>query len=243
MGLVVIGTAVNAGAIVLGGTAGLLWGREPSARWQGWLRSLMGVGALWLGFRAAWLGVHGSVGRVGLQVGAALLSLMLGNLVGKACGLQRQVNRLGRYAGDHYRQAQAGGRTTFGDGLVTSAILFCVGPLAVLGSLQDGLLGDPRTLILKGAMDGLATLAFVRVLGGGSLVAALPVLAYQGTLTLLARSLAMATSQPAVLDGIGVVAGLLVAMSALIIFEVRKVPLWDYLPALALAPLVRWWVG
>ncbi len=235
----VVGTLINVGAIVVGGVVGLSVRRDLAPRHQLFLKTLLGVLALYAGFRLVWLSVGGSPGRTLLQLGLALLALVVGNQVGRALGLQRQLNRLGRYAGERFARAKSAGGKDFSEGFVTCSILFCVGPLAILGSLQDGLNGDPRTLALKGLMDGLATLAFVRVFGPGAIAAALPVLAYQGTLTLLARSLRPMVEHPAVLNGIGAVGGFMVAATALIILDVRKVRLGDYLPALVLGPLLR----
>lgn len=239
----VVGTLINAGAIVVGGALGLVLSREPAQRHQVWLKTLLGVLSLFVGFRMVWSNLNGSLGRVTLHLVVALVALVLGNLLGKGLRLQRGANRLGRYAGDRFRRAQTSGRREFSEGFVTCTILFCVGPLAILGSLQDGLQGDPRTLALKGAMDGLATFAFVRVFGAGAMLSALPVLAYQGTLTLLAGLMRPVVDSPAVLEALGVSGGLLVAMTALTIFEIRKVPLADYLPGLVLAPLIWWWLG
>lgn len=213
--------------------------KELTPRHQLFLKTLLGVLSLYTGFRMVWEGIHGSLGRVLLQLGLALVALVVGNLIGKLLGLQKQVNALGRYARERFTRAQDTGRSDFAEGFVTCTILFCVGPLAILGSLQDGLQGDPRPLLLKAAMDGLASLAFVRVFGAGPIMSALPVLAYQGTLTLLARFLKPVMEQPAMLDGLEVAGGLLVAMTSLIILDVRKVPLADYLPALVLAPVLR----
>lgn len=234
-----VGTAVNAGAIVLGGILGLSLRRELAPRHQLFLKTLLGVLALYTGFRAVWVSIHGSLLQVLLQIAVALVALVLGNLIGRALGFQKQINALGRYAKERLARARSGVAQDFSEGFVTCTILYCVGPLAIIGSIQDGLQNDPRPLIVKAAMDGLATLAFVKIFGIGAIFSALPVLAYQGTLTLLARFLKPLMAHPAMLDGFSTTGGLMVASTALIILDVRKVPLADYLPALVLAPLLR----
>lgn len=238
----VVGTVVNAAAIVTGGVIGLSAKRELSLRHQFFLRTLLGVLAMYTGFRSVWMCVEGSPGRVAAQFGLALLALVLGNWIGKSLGFQRQANELGRYARDRFARAQKSRQRDFSEGFVTCSILFCVGPMGVLGAAQEGLQGDPRTLLVKSALDGLAALAFARVFGAGVLMAALPVLALQGAITLAARWLSTMLRSPALFDGLGVTGGLMVAAAALIILEVRKVPLADYLPALILGPLLRLWV-
>ncbi len=236
---VVVGTLVNVAAIVAGGVVGLSVKRELAPRHQLFIKTILGVLALYAGFRMVWMSMGGGVPRMILQGLLALAALVLGNLVGKSLGLQRRVNELGRGAREKFAAASASGRRNFGEGFVTCSILFCVGPMAILGALQDGLQGDPRTLMIKAMMDGLAMVAFVKVFGPGSILAALPVLAYQGTITLLSAWLGMATKNPGMVDGIGVTGGLLVAMTSLLILEVKKVRLADYLPALVFAPLFR----
>lgn len=230
---------INVAAIVVGGVIGMSLKRELAPRHQFFLKTVLGVLALYTGFRLVWLSVGGSVGRMVLQLVLTLVALVLGNLVGKALGLQRQVNELGRYARERYTRAREAGRGDFGDGFVTCTILFCAGPMAILGALQEGLHRDPRTLAIKAVMDGLATVAFVRVFGAGAVLSALPVLAYQGTITLLARWVRPMIENPAVMDGLGATSGLLVAMTSLLILEVHKVRLGDYLPALIFGPLLR----
>jgi len=234
----VVGTWINVAAIVVGGVLGFSVRKELPRRQQEFLKVLLAVLVLYTGFRMVWFSVGGSLWRMVLQLLAALLALILGNLIGKAAGLQRQVNALGRYASERYQRARTSGRTDFTEGFVSCTILFCLGPLAILGAVQEGLSDDPRVLLVKALLDAVAALAFVRVFGAGVLLSALPVLAYQGTLTLMVRWLRPMVAQPAMLDGVGATGGLLVAMTSLLILEVKKVPLADYLPALILAPVL-----
>lgn len=234
-----VGTWVNAGAIVVGSVVGLSVKRDLPPRQQFLLKTLLGVLTLYAGFRMVWMSIGGTFGRVVLQVLAALVALVLGNLLGRALGLQKRVNELGRYARERFAAAKGGRGPDFADGFVTCTILFCVGPLAILGALQDGLQNDPRALLIKAGMDGLAAVAFVRAFGPGVMLSALPVLAYQGTLTLLARVVRPMIEHPAMIDGIGATGGLLVAATALIILDVRKVRLADWLPSLLFAPFLR----
>lgn len=234
-----VGTLVNAGAIVAGGLIGLSVKRDLAPRHQLLLKTLLGVLSLYAGFRMVWTSIGGTFGRVALQLLAALVALVLGNLLGRALGLQRRVNELGRYARERFTAAKSGKGPEAGDGFVTCTILFCVGPLAILGALQDGLQHDPRTLLIKAALDGLSAVAFVKVFGPGVIFSALPVLAYQGTLTLLAQVLRPMVENPAMLDGLGATGGFLVASTALLILDVHKVRLADWLPALVLGPLLR----
>jgi len=107
-------------------------------------------------------------------------------------------------------------------------------------NIVTGLLGNYRTLALKSVMDGLATVAFAKVFGWGVLLSVIPVVAYQGTITLLAKLLEPYLRNPALLDSINATGGMLVFCIALIILELKKIELADYLPSLAFAPLITW---
>ncbi|MGE3309231.1 MAG: DUF554 family protein [Limisphaerales bacterium] len=233
-----VGTWANVAGIVAGAVLG--WGlrRELTSGQQLFLKRVLGALVVYLGFRMVWISVGGSVWRVLGQLGLALIALVIGNLIGKALGLQKQSNKLGKYSRDLYAQAHKRGRPERGDGFVSCAILFCVGPLGLLGALQEGLQNDPRVLLVKAVMDGMAAFALVRLLGMGVALAALPVLATQGTITLGARALRPMLDHPSLWNGVSAVGGLLVASTALIILDVRKVPLADYLPALVVGPIL-----
>jgi uncharacterized membrane protein YqgA involved in biofilm formation len=235
----VTGTIINVLLILAGGAIGLTT-RQISPSSQKALRNLLGVFTVYVGLSMAWGGVNGHFLAVLKQITIAMLALMFGNLSGKLIGLQRALNHLGQYARRQFDQSQ-GGQGKVAEGFITCTILFCVGPMAILGSLQDGLLHSPKTLIIKGCMDGLATMAFVKTFGPTVMLAAIPVLAYQGSLTLLSRFLEPVFRDQALLDSVGAVGGLLVCFVALVIFEFRKIRLADYLPSLVYAPLLTWW--
>lgn len=232
------GTIINVVLILLGGGIGLTT-RQISPSSQKALRNLLGVFTIYVGLSMAWGGLNGHFLAVLKQLTIAMLSLMFGNLTGHLLGLQTGLNRLGQYARRQLDQSQ-GGTSRVSEGFITCTVLFCVGPMAILGSLQDGLLQNPRTLILKGCMDGLATMAFVKTFGPGVMLAAIPVLAYQGSLSLLSRFLEPVFRDQALLDSVGAVGGLMVCFVALVIFEFRKIRLADYLPSLLYAPLLTW---
>jgi hypothetical protein len=129
-----------------------------------------------------------------------------------------------------------------GDGFITCTILFCAGPLSLLGAVEDGLADQWRPLALKGVLDGFATMGLIATYGWSPLLAALPVLAYQGTLTLGVRALRPWVQEAALLDSLNVTGGLIVACVAVLIVSRRQVPITNYLPALLFAPLLtHWW--
>jgi uncharacterized membrane protein YqgA involved in biofilm formation len=236
----VTGTILNAAAILIGGTIGLTVAKDLSSANQMRLKIAMGVFTIWVGLATTWSSVNGSFGQILRQLAIVMLALVLGNLTGKLLRLQKALNRLGQYARDRFAQAGSTDRNRVGDGFVTCSLLFCVGPMAVLGALQDGLTGNFRTLAIKSLMDGLATMAFAKTFGWGVLLSSIPLVAYQGTLTLGAASLEPFLRDQALVDSISATGGLLICSIALIILEMKKVPLADYLPSLVFAPLLAW---
>ncbi len=237
-----IGTILNTAAIVIGGTFGLTVAREISQKTQQWMKLGLGAFIIYAGFSTMWGALSGSLGRILKLLGIVLLSLVLGNVVGKLLRLQKGLNHLGRYAKERFAQAQHSSDSRVGEGFITCTVLFCVGPMAFLGALQDGLTGNFRTLAIKSALDGLSSIAFAKTFGWGVLLSALPVLAYQGTVTLAATAVQPFLENKDVLDSINATGGLLVSFIALIVLEVKKVPLADYLPSLIFAPfLAAWW--
>nr|HVY71184.1 DUF554 domain-containing protein [Verrucomicrobiae bacterium] len=192
------------------------------------------------GLGTAWGSIHGPFFHGVKQVILAILAMMIGKALGRLIGIQKTLNRAGQYAKARFAASKPDGPNRAGDGFVTCTLLFCVGPMAVLGALQDGLDGNYRTLAIKSVMDGLATMGFVTTFGWGPILAVIPVVAYQGTITLLARSLAPLLHDPAMLDSINVVGGLMLFSISLIILELKKVELADYLPSLAVAPFLSW---
>jgi hypothetical protein len=238
----VIGTILNVAAIVAGGLAGLMVKKQPSAATQSYLKIALGVLAVYFGLRLTWLSVGGSFMHILKELGIVLLSLMLGNLLGKLLRLQKASNRIGQLA--RYRMARAtpGNPQRFTDGFVVCALLFCAAPLGILGAIHTGLLPDYwYPLAIKAVMDGLAAMTFASIFGWGIILSAVPVLLFQGTITLLcARSLAPFLQVRGLTDSVNATGGLLIFCVALLIFEIRKVPVTDYLPSLIFAPLLTW---
>lgn len=236
-----LGTILNTGAILAGGTAGLTLGKEISAKAQFRLKAILGILVVYAGLSTTFGAINGTFGQVLKQLAIVCLALVLGNLIGKSLRLQKLLNRLGEYARDAFQKHNPG-ESRFAEGFVTCTILFCVGPMAILGAIDDGLNGRIKILAIKSVMDGLATMAFVKTFGWGAICAALPVLAYQGTITIAATALAPVLQNQALIDSVNATGGLLVLCTAMLILDFQKVPLADYLPSLIVAPLLtRWW--
>ena len=237
-----IGTILNVAAIVIGALAGLLVKKQPSTRAQNYFKAVLGLSTVYFGLRLTWLSINGSFVHVLKQLTIVLLSLILGNLVGKLLRLQKASNRLGQLARDRMARAKPENSQRFTDGFVVCASLFCAAPLGILGAIHNGLLPDYfYPLAIKAVMDGLAAMAFASMFGWGVILSAVPVLVFQGTITLVcAHSLAPFLEAHHLSDSVNATGGLLIFCVSLLIFEVRKVHVTDYLPSLFFAPLLTW---
>ncbi len=232
------GTVLNALGIVLGGFAGLFWVRYMSARQQQAFKTLLGLIAVFVGVQLAWTNLGGGLANVGRQLLIAVLALTFGRLTGRLLRIQKGLNRLGQYAKNKIAEATTKKQRDFNNAFVTCTVLFCFAPLAIIGPVLDGLSARWQPLGVKAAMDGLGSLAFVGMLGRGVLLSALPVLAWQGTIALVALALKPFLTQHNLVASINITGGLLVFCVALIILELKRIELGDYLPSLIFAPLL-----
>jgi hypothetical protein len=234
------GTILNAVAILAGGVVGLSTRKEPAPANQAVWKVLLGLAAVYVGLGTTWHALHGPFLNGLKDLTVVMVALILGNVTGRVLRLQKGLNRLGRYARELLGTAQTTPPHSFNAGFTACAILYCVSPIAVVGALQDGLAGNWKTLAVKAVMDGLACLAFVRMLGWGVLLTVVPLVAWLGTLTLAARLVTPWLQSQGMLDPILATSGMIVFSIALVILEVKKVELANYLPSLVFAPVLAW---
>jgi uncharacterized protein len=182
----------------------------------------LGLVTLFIGFSMAGSLQQAQAGRVdGVILG--LFAIVLGGLLGEWWKLEFK------------------GKGSFTEGFVAASLLFCVGPLALIGSLNNGLVGDNTLLTLKASMDGLAAIALTSGSGIGVGFSALSILVYQGGISLAAGALAQTLPDPAtapqvmLITGIG---GLMIIGLGLNLLEVAQVRIASFLPALLLGPLL-----
>ena len=236
-----IGTVLNVAGILIGGFAGLVRRKPLSRANESFFKVGLGVFTVFYGLRLTWISMNGSFLQVLKQLVIVVFALMLGKMTGRLLRLQKMSNHLGRQARECIATTKPGDPSQLGEGFKTCAALFCAAPLAILGSVQDGLSEYYYPLAVKAVMDGLGTLGFVLVFRWGVLFAALPVLVFQGTITLLcAQFLKPFLEAHSLVDSVNAAGGLLVFSVALVILELKKLELADYLPSLIYAPLLAW---
>jgi len=232
------GTLLNIVAVLVGGTLGLLFGARLPER----LKATVVAG---LGLFTAATGM-----QMFLKSGNPLIvlgSLLIGALIGEWWRIEDGLQNLGRAlekrlasgngAAASSRFAPFGG---FARGFLTASLLFCVGPMTILGSIQDGLTGDYRLLAIKSVLDGFAALAFASTLGVGVLFSALVILVYQGGITLLAAQLNAIVTQPMMNEMTAVGGIILIGLAISSLLEIKPIRAGNFLPALAVAPLIVW---
>lgn len=242
-----LGAILNAAGIIIGGLIGLARPQPLSAQTQAFFKVLLGAFTMFFGLRLTWLSIGGTFGQTAKQVIIALVALMLGNLLGKLLQLQAGSNRLGQYAKKLIETNRPDAPRRFSNGMNACTVLFCAAPLGLLGAIQDALptvRDDPGyfyPLAVKALMDGLATMGFVMLFGFGAIFSALPVFVFLGTITMASHIyLEPFLRSHALLDSVNAVGGLVVCTVGVVIFEIRRVQLADYLPALAVAPVLTW---
>lgn len=258
------GTLLNAAAILVGAGLGALVGGRVPQRVRGTVTDALGLFVLLLGVHDA-LGTFGE--ELSLRLGRAAVlvvlgSLLAGGVLGELVDVERQLNRLGAWL----RDRATGGREPlapephgmerevlegdhpphdpqhrFVEGFVVTSLIVCVGPLAILGPLQDGLTGDYQLLAVKAMLDGFAALAFASLLGIGVAFSVLPLVVIQGSVALAAGALQEVVTAP-MLAAIGAVGGFLVMGIGLRLLRVSQIRVANLLPGLVIAPVVvAWW--
>jgi uncharacterized protein len=243
----VTGAILNAIGILLGGFIGLARTMPLSNQAQSFFKVALGVFTIFFGLKLTWLSIGGSFSQTVKQIVIAFLAVMLGKFLGRLMHLQEASNHAGQYAKRLIEQTQEKDTLRFSNGLASCAILFCASPLGILGAIHDGLAGEPGgwdyfyPLAVKGVMDALAMMSFVRLFGLGAMVSALPVFLLQGTMSLACIIYLQPFLQAhGLLDSVNAVGGLILCTVGTVIFEIRRVELADFLPALVVAPVITW---
>jgi uncharacterized protein len=219
------GTLLNTATVTAGALLGLAVGRFVPIGYEPIVIS--GLGLVTLG-----LGAKLFLGSKNVLVVAAAVAL--GGALGHALGLHAGVESLAAWA-----QATFGGTGRFSEAIITTFVLFCIGPMTLLGCLQDGLERRIELLAVKSTLDGFGAFFFAATLGPGVLVTAALLFLWQGSLTLLARPLRPLAENPALIDELSGAGGAIMLAIGLGLLRVADLPTADYLPALALAPLLQ----
>ena len=226
-----VGTLINVVAVLLGGGIGCLLGDRLKERVQVTLLSGLGIFTFMLGVKNFF-----DSANVLIVLGA----LVTGGVAGELLKIEEGLSRLGNWLRKIFvRDCDADSKNArFVEGFVVASLLFCVGPMSILGSIQDGLTGDFTTLFIKSILDMIAAMAFASTLGIGVLFSALIVFVYQGAISLFATQIQTLVNT-AMINEMTAVGGVLlggIGISSLL--ALKKIRISSYLPSLLFAPLI-----
>lgn len=239
-----LGTAANVATVLIGSTIGALAGARFPERIRSTVMAGLGLLTLAIGFRDS---------LAATEFIPILAAILAGGIIGELLRIEQGLEWLGdrlrdRFAGQHLSPAidpelpeaaaddlPADGRSRFAEGFVVASLVFCVGPLTVLGSINDGL-GDPELLYIKAGLDGFASAAFAAVYGWGVILSAITVLVVQGGIAGLSALLGDFLSETS-LDALASAGGILLLGVSLRLLDLKRIRVGNLLPALILAPL------
>ena len=227
-----IGTLINVSTVVLGGALGIALGSKFPERFRHTVVAVLGLFTLAYGFQM-FLSTRNAL--------VVLVSLLVGVILGEWWQVENGLKNLGHWLETTLlSRPDTNGENRFVRGFLTSSLVFCIGPMAILGSIQDGLTGDYQTLAVKAILDGFAALAFASTLGVGVIFSALVLLIYQGAITLLAAQIQALVSEAMLMEmtATGGVIILAIAISSLL--EIRPIRSGNFLPGLLITPLMVW---
>ena len=234
------GTWINVFTVILGTCLGLLLKDRFDTKIQTIITQGIGLLTVWIG-----LSMANSMGQV--QAGGidgailGLLAMVLGGVVGEWLQIEEKLTAIGDWLKQKFR-----GQGLFTEGFVASSLLFCVGPMTLIGSFNNGLNGDNTLLSLKATMDGIISIALANIYGIGVGFSTIIIVVYQGGLSLIvgaiASSMPQADNNPYILiiTGIG---GLIILAIGCNLLEIAKIRVASFLPAIAFAPLIYWTVN
>jgi len=235
-----LGTIINVVTVLVGGALGLLLGARLPERIRETIMHGLGLLTLVIGIQLTF-----DTENILIVLG----SLLLGGIAGELLRIEDRIDRLGHWL--EHRTSGGGelsvsappqdvarpGASQFSHAFLTASLLFCVGPMTILGSIQDGLTGDYTLLAVKATLDGFAALAFASTMGPGVLFSVLTVLVYQGALTLGAGWASALLTDPMIAE-MTATGGVLMLALGMGLLQIKQVRAANLLPAIVVAPII-----
>lgn len=234
------GTWINVFTVILGTSFGLLLKDIISAKIQIIITQGIGLLTLWIGIGMANSMAEIEAGGINGAI-LGLLAIAFGGVSGELLGIEEKLTVFGDWLKHKFK-----GQGLFTEGFVASSLLFCVGPMTLIGSFNNGLSGDNTLLTLKATMDGVISVALANIYGIGVGFSAIIILAYQGGLSLLigfvGSTVPQAEDSPylLIITGVG---GLMIMAIGCNLLEIAKIRVASFLPAIAFAPFIYWAVS
>jgi uncharacterized membrane protein YqgA involved in biofilm formation len=232
-----LGTLINVIAIVIGSSIGIGAGARLTKKSLSLITDILGLITL-LGAASALIPLWSSSFIDSLPKGSTLLvilgAMLIGGLIGSALSLENRLDKFGETLRQKFKASSDG---PFIEGFVSASLLFVIGPLAILGSVSDGMSEGLDQLILKSSLDFFAAMAFASSLGWGVAASAIPVAIYQGAWTLVGLFLG-SVLQPYQIDAMTICGGLMLVGIGLRLLDIKKIAVANLLPALIIAPVI-----
>ena len=223
------GTFINVTAIIVGGLLGIFFGARLSDNLKNTVVAGMGLFTTAIGFEM-FLKTENPLVVLG--------ALIVGGLLGEWWEIENRLQLLGIWLEKWVTGGSEGSSSRFVRGFLSASLLYCTGPMAVLGSNSDGLRGDYLILSIKSVLDGFISIAFASTLGIGAAFSALPVFTYKGSISLLAAQLNTIISNTMMNELTATGGILLIGIGISSLLEIKKIRVGSFLPALVLAPLI-----
>jgi uncharacterized membrane protein YqgA involved in biofilm formation len=224
-----LGTIVNLAAIILGGIVGILVKKGLPESFKTTIMQSLGLAVMIIGISGALQGIFQVIEGNKLDrlyITGMIFSLVLGSILGELLKIEDRLNRLGEW----FQQKFAKGESTFAKGFVTASLVYCVGAMAIVGALEDGLSQKTELLFAKSILDGVSAIVFTATLGLGVAFSALSVLVYQGSITLLANIIKPLLTD-AVISQMSLVGGVLILAVGFNLLEIKRFKVGNMLPA------------
>ena len=233
------GTILNIVAVLIGGAIGLIFGARIPERFKSTVIAGMGL----------------FTGAMGLQMFfdsenqlIVLGAIIIGIILGEWMKIEDRLQSFGQTLEKRFSPTletdspaeKVPSSSTFVHGFMVASLLFCVGPMTILGSIQDGLTGDYQLLAVKSTLDLFASIAFASTLGIGVLFSSIVILIYQGGISLLAGSLSAIITDPMMNEMTATGGVILFGLAISNLLEIKKISVGNFLPALVIAPLIVW---
>lgn len=214
------GTLINAGAILIGSTIGLIAHKKLPQKITKITFQAIGLFTMFVGIQMA------------LKSNNYLLlvfSLLIGGVIGSSLEIENKLQNLSK----RYSKKNSNHRGNVTEAIITSFLLFCMGSMSILGSIEDGMGQEPKLLLAKSVLDGFSSIALTAALGMGVLFSIIPLLIFQGGITLLAGYITLYIGEP-VINELSAVGGLLLIGLALGILEIKQIQVTNMLPSLVI---------
>lgn len=224
-----LGVIINTLTVIIGSIVGLLFSRFISEKYTGAVMTAIGLCTIYIGIDGALSGNNTLV---------LIIALAVGTIVGTALGIDDGINKLGSYIENKFKKKN-NGKTSVAQGFVTSSLLFCVGSMTIVGSLNAGISGDNTLLLIKSVLDLISSCVLSASMGIGVLCSAAFVFVFQGGLVLLSGFIGPFLSSPAQAEMICVGSVMIIALG-LNLIGITKIKVANMLPALIIAPIIQY---